>query len=285
MQDRITEAVVGILEPTLRRAEIDRARRRPPESMDAYDHYLRGLADQEVFDRDTIERGLRHSLKAAALDPGYGPALALAAQCHLIKWFQGWMEDEEAETAAGLDLVERALAADPLDPFILAVAGHCYAVFGGDLRKGITLLDEAIALNPNDAWAYLRSGIVRCFADDISIALVHLERAQRLCPRERKYTLLAGLSLAQQISGDVEAAYANALKSVQANAHYVPGWRSLASTAAQLGREAEAREAAAKLLEINPKFTIAAFAARFPFSRPERIAPALDGLRKAGLLE
>jgi adenylate cyclase len=161
LQDQITEAVAGNLEPTVTQAEINRVRRKPPGSLDAYDEYLRGLALGETGSRQSQRATLDHCLRAIALDANFAPAYGLAVYMYIARKVQGWTEDAAKETGEALDLVERGLRADRSDATLLAIAGHCFAYFAGDLAKGITYVDEALALNPNLAEAYNRSGILR----------------------------------------------------------------------------------------------------------------------------
>ena len=183
LQDGITEAVVGILEPTIQLAEIERARRKRPENLGAYEYYLRAQAVTNAFTRDAVEAMLHNCLQAITLDPTFAPAYALAARAYIQRHTQGWIVDEPKEYAEVLDLVERGLGADRLDPLMLGTAGHCFAWFAHDLAKGITYIDEALSVNPNHAHAYLQSGVVRTRAGHTEIAIRHLNHARRLSPR------------------------------------------------------------------------------------------------------
>jgi len=93
LQDQITGAVVGILEPTIREAEIERARRKRPENLHAYDHYLRGMARVNDFTREGAQAVLDHAAHVIALDPSFAPGHVLAVRAHLQRWSLGWVED------------------------------------------------------------------------------------------------------------------------------------------------------------------------------------------------
>jgi len=180
LQDQITEQVVGVLEPTIQKAEIERARRKHPEDMAAYDHFLKSAALTDGLTRESFQLMLDGCLRAIALDPSFAPAYALAARAYIQRLAQGWTMDAAKEAAEVIDLVERGLKADRLDPLMLATAGQCFAWFGHDLPKGISYLDEAIAINPNHAHILMQSGVVRTRAGEPQRAIDHLNRALRL---------------------------------------------------------------------------------------------------------
>ena len=284
LQDRITAAVVGILEPTIQLAEIERARRKRPENLGAYDYYLRALALTDVFTRDAVQAMRNNCLQAIALDPTLAPAYALAARTYIQTYTQGWTVDEPGERAEVLDLVERGLRADRLDPVMLGTAGHCFAWFAHDLAKGIAYIDEALSVNPNHAHAYMQSGVVRTRAGDTEVAIKHLNHARRLSPRDsRGYATFQALALAHQIGGNLEMAREWAHRAVQHNPNYLPGWTTLASSAASLGKDAEAKEAAKALLGLDPQFSISRLIRRYPVAMRDKFETYYEGLRRAGV--
>jgi TolB-like protein/class 3 adenylate cyclase len=286
LQDQITEAVVGVLEPAIQQAEIERTRRKRPENLNAYDHYLRSLALTNAFTREAAQGMLEGCLHAISLDASFAPAYALAARAYVQRLTQGWIVDEPKEYAEVIDLVERGLRADRLDPFMLGTAGQCFAWFERDLSKGIAYIDEAISINPNFAHGFMQSGLVRIRMGEARIAIDHLERARRLSPRDsRNYAIFQGLASAYHLDGNPESAYDWALRSVQHNSNYLPGWITLASSAAMTDREVEARMAAKHVLALEPAYTIQRGATRLPTSAPEKFAAIRQGLRLAGLPE
>lgn len=283
LQDRITEAVVGVLEPAIERAEMERMRRKRPTDLDAYDWFLRALANSAGFTRDSTAALLSNSLKAIELDPGFAPAYALAARSYVQRATQGWIsyDDKAAEV---LDLIERGLRADRQDAMMLGTAGHVIAGFTHDIGKAVAHIDEALAINPNYAHAYLQSGIVRARVGDTETAIEHLERARRLSPRDpRSCAIFKALAEAHHLASDTEAAYAWALRSVQHNANFGPGWSSLAAAASATGREEEAANAAERLLVLQPDFSVGWYSRRYPEGAQQSYRPIFDGLRRAGL--
>jgi TolB-like protein len=284
IQDRITEAVAGVMEPAIRQAEITRVRRKRPEHMGAYEHYLRSLALAETHTAEATETMLAGCRQAIALDPSFSPAYALAARSYIQRLIQGRMTDLSRERAEALDLVEGGLRADRFDQMVLATAGLCFAFFERDLAKGVAFLDEAVDANPNFAYGLSLSGLVRTRSGDTGTALAHLERALRLSPRDsRAYATFHALAFASFIHGDFAAALVWARRAVQQNANYNSSWLMLAASAAATGHDAEARAAAVRMLALTPGFSISVFATRFPIGAPEKFAPLFDALRRAGV--
>ena len=284
LQDQITEQVVGVLEPTIQKAEIERVRRKHPEDMAAYDYFLKSAALTDGLTRESFQLMLDGCLKAIALDPSLTPAYALAARAHIQRLVQGWTMDAAKEAAEVIDLVERGLRADRHDSLMLATAGQCFAWFGHDLPKGISYLDEAIAINPNHAHLLMQSGVVRTRAGEPQKAIDHLNRALRLSPRDsRSYAIFQGLSLAHLLVGSPASAYEWAQRAVQHNQSYQPGWYVVAASASALGRNVEARAAASRILAVEPSFSIGRLARRFPLGREANFAMFFGGLRAAGL--
>jgi tetratricopeptide (TPR) repeat protein len=286
LQDKIAEAVVGMLEPSIQQAELERIRRKPPDSLDAYEHYLRGLALTDMFTRQSVREMQDHCLRAVELDPGFAPSYALAARAYIQRWVQSWYDDLARDTAEVLDLVERGLRADRQDSLMLGTAGHCYAWFARDLDKGLALIDEAIALNPNQSMVFSISGTVRACADELPEAIEHLRRALRLSPRDsRIYATYASLSLCHLLSGNYDESLSWARRAVQRNPHYVSALRAVAAICGVRGPIGEAQGAVSRLLTISPDFTIARFARQYPWRRPDKVADMVEGLRRAGVPE
>jgi TolB-like protein len=286
LQDQIVEEIAGIMEPTLQRAEIERVRRKPPESLEAYDHYLRALSLTDVFTPTSVHAMHDHCSRAIALDPSFAPAYALAARVYIQRKIQGWGENDANESACALDLVERGLRADRFDPMMLATAGQSFAWFAHDLIKGISYIDEALAINPNPAHAFMQSGMLRARVGQTALAIEHLQRARRLSPRDsRNYAIFQAMALAYHLHGDVETALEWARRGAQHNANYLPAWREYAAAAGVLGRQIEAQAAAARVLAIDSKFSINRLKGRYPTVPSETYERYLQGLRLAGIPE
>jgi len=161
LQDQLTASVVGAITPQLERAEIERAKRKPTGSLDAYDYYLRGMANLHRGTREAIDEALPLFYRAIELDPDFASAYGMAAWCHLWRKVNGWMADPTREVAEGVRLGRRAVELGKDDAVALTRSGHALGHLAGDLDGGIALLDRALMLNPNLAAAWFLGGFLK----------------------------------------------------------------------------------------------------------------------------
>jgi TolB-like protein len=180
LQDQMAESVVGAIAPQLERAEIERAKRKPTESLDAYDYYLRGMAKVHSGTREAIEAALPLFYKATELDPEFASAYGMAAWCHFWRKVNGWMTDRPREIAEGIRLARLAVELGRDDAVALTRGGHALGHLAGDLDGGIALLDRAVLLNPNLASAWFLGGFLRALHGETDAAIEHLAHAVRL---------------------------------------------------------------------------------------------------------
>lgn len=197
LQDQITASVVGSIAPQLERAEIERAKLKPTESLDAYDFYLRGMANLHKGTRVAINEALPLFHKAIQLDPGYASAYGMVAWCHFWRKVNGWMSDSTLEIAVGARSARRAVELGKDDAVALARSGHALAHLVGDLDGGIELLDKAQVLNPNLAAAWFLGGFLRAWRGESESAIEYFAHAMRLSPLDPEmYRMQAGMALA-----------------------------------------------------------------------------------------
>jgi adenylate cyclase len=161
LQDRVTASVVGAIEPRLQRAEIERAGRKPTESLDAYDYFLRGMASFHLHNRDSLLEAVRLFARATELDPNYASPYGMASRSGALSKMYGWMVDPESETVDAIRLARRAVAVGKDDPTALWSGGLSLAYLAKDAEAGAAYIDRALALNPNLAAAWSASGYVR----------------------------------------------------------------------------------------------------------------------------
>src|SRR5262245_53851209 len=149
LQDQVTASVVGAIAPKLEQAETERAMRKPTESLDAYDCFLRAVAHSHLFTKDSMLEARRLFRRATDLDPNYAAAYGFWVQCVIACLTNGWSADPEREITECVSLARRAVALGMDDPVALACAGGGLGYLAGELENGITLIDRAILLNPN----------------------------------------------------------------------------------------------------------------------------------------
>jgi adenylate cyclase len=257
LQDRVAASVVGAIEPGLRRAEIERSKRKPTESLDAYDYLLRALPEWYSASREGYEAALRLARKAIELDARYAVAYGLTAQCYVWQRTLGWTGDLARDAAEGARLARAALEFGQDDPTALWMGAHALAFLVGDLDVAEAAMDRSLAMNGNSASAFCFSGWLRCYLCRPELALEHFDRARRLSPLDPlHYMVLNGEVLAYRLLGRYQEALDVGLRAVIANPRWSNTLKGLCAAYAQLGRIDEARAVAAQLLEVNPTFTV-----------------------------
>jgi adenylate cyclase len=266
LQDRITENVAGALQPSIRLAEIERSRRKRPQELGAYDYAMRAMQYAWLLEQDTATRALELLDKALQLDPDYPLALALSAWCRAQRSVYNWTDDPGAAKAEALKLADRAASQSTDDPLILAVLGtvHTFARNYGVAR---VMLERAVALDPNAAWALSRLGWLDVYADRPNEAKVHFEKALRLSPLDPiNFNNLVGLASARLVAGDDAAAADLMIRALQERPNAVWIHRNLALALYGAGRLDEAKVSLGTLLASHPGFTIRKFREAMVFS-------------------
>jgi adenylate cyclase len=280
LQDRITEQVAGALQPSIRLAEIERARRKRPQDLGAYDYTMRAMRHVWMLEKDEATKALELLEKALAIDPDYPLALAVTAWCWAQRSVYNWVNDIRTAKANALGHAERAASLSADDPLILAVLGavHTFARNHGTAR---ILLERAVALDPNGAWALSRLGWLEVYSDRPEMARTYFERALRLSPFDpMNFNNHVGLASAHQVAGEDSAAADLFLRALgeRPNACWIH--RNLAPALLAAGRVAEAEASRDALLAAYPDLTIARYMEALVFSPAvlERIAEQLRAL-------
>jgi adenylate cyclase len=283
LQDEVTVAVVSAIQPKLFQTEIALATRRRAENLTAYDFFLRAMQQYYLATREGLAEAIRLAHRALELEPRFGLVAALGGVCHMNNVLWGHAADPQFDRKEAIRLLHLALSVDDGDPDTLAMAALISAYMVGDCESEIEIADRAVALNPNSFNALHYRGWVYKIAGLPEEAIRSFERAVRMSPVDpRLHLLFAGMGLAFTELRRFDEAIVAGRKAQRQNPSYSASYRCLASAFAHLGRDAEAREAAARLLETDPTFTISALIARGGYSNAKLL---IEGLRKAGLPE
>jgi tetratricopeptide (TPR) repeat protein len=283
LQDRITEGVVGAVEPSVRQAEVERSRRKRPDSLGAYDLYLQALQHAWTFSSDATTRAIELLEQALTVDPTYAAAHGLAALCHHRRNRYGG--SDTADRAAGLRHARAVLAHGTDDSAALAQAAFVLAVLERDYDTALDAVREAMALTPNSAMVLMFSATVHAFAGQFDSAIEQGERSLRLSPFDPiRYQAYVAIAYAHFFSDRFEEAAKSAQRAVHCDAHFGPGFAALAASLACLGRTNEARSTVNQLLALSPSMRVSDYvgARRFAPENNEKFAAAL---LKAGLPE
>jgi len=288
LQDRVTERVVGAVAPTLELAEMDRVKRKPTDSIDAYDYFLRGLAIQYQFgNREANAEALRLLGRAIELDPDFGSAYALAAGCYAISKVNGWLANPAHEIAVAEKLARRAAELGKGDAVALSASGYVLAYVVRDLETGAAFIDRALALNPNRAMAWHHGGWTKTWLGEPDAAIERLAHGMRLSPLDPR---MPGMQTAMAhpyfFQGRYDEASSWAAMALQDAPDWQPALHINAASHALAGRSEAARKALARSRELNPALRVSNLRDVLgPYRRPEDIARYQEGLRKAGLPE
>jgi len=282
LQDRITEQVAGALQPSIRIAEIERSRRKRPQDLGAYDYAMRAMPHVWALEKEESTKALELLDRALAIDPEYPLALSLAGWCHAQRSVYNWADDISESQALARTLAERAAELSGDDPLILAVLGtvHTFVRNYGTAR---ILLERALALDPNAAWAWSRLGWVENYSDRPERALENFDRALRLSPLDpMNFNNYVGMASAHEVAQDYDKAAALYQRALEERPHAIWIYRNLASSLSGAGRMEEARQAYAELMRGYPGLTVSKFRQAMVFSAPT-LDRMVDNLRKLGL--
>ena len=282
LEDRITEQVAGALQPSIRIAEIERSRRKRPQDLGSYDFTMRAMPHVWALEKEESAKALELLEKALAIDPEYPLALSLAGWCHAQRSVYNWVDDIAGSQALARSLAERAAEMSGDDPVILAVLGavHTFVRNYGTAR---VLLDRAVTLDPNAAWAWSRLGWLENYADQPQKAIENFERAFRLSPIDpMNFNNYVGIGSAHEVAQEYDKAaafYRRALEE-RPNASWI--YRNLASVLSGAGRVDEAKQAFAVMMLTYPDLTVSKFKQAMVFS-PAALNRMAENLRKLGL--
>ena len=182
LQDRVAASVVGTIEPRLRLSEIERASRKPPESLNAYDLYLRALAQFHRYTDESFAETVSLLQQALAIDPSYSPAAALVGWCRVFQGVQGWGVLSDADISAAVHLARQALQAEHDDAETVVRAGFTLFYFAGETAMAKAALDRGLKLNPNLSAGWQATGMLHSLRNELELAIEASNRALRLSP-------------------------------------------------------------------------------------------------------
>jgi TolB-like protein/predicted TPR repeat methyltransferase len=286
LQDQVTSSVVNAIAPKLEQAEIERAKRKPTENLDAYDHFLRGLSVLNSWTRDSNYEATQSFGKAIELDPNFASAYGMAAWCYVWRKANGWMKDRQLETTEATRLAKKAVELGKDDAAALSRAGHVIAYVACDLDSAVPAIDRALLLNPNLAAAWNFAGWIKVLRGEPEAAIDHLARSMRLSPLDQLgYSAKGSTAHAHFFMGAYDDASAWADKAVQESPNYLIVNCIAAASHALAGHQEKAAQAVSRMLQIDPSLSTSKIKEVFPLRRSSDLAKYEEGLRKAGLPE
>ena len=282
LQDQVTSRVLGAIAPKLQQAEIERAQRKPPQSLDAWECFIRGLQLFSQHSDSSTREAIGILDRAIELDPGYARAHGLRAVCLAWRVFQGWENRDEA-FAAATDSVRRAFAGDSNEPW--AYIAQAFVSLGKrDDQAAVAALTEVVDVSPNFAFAHALLGAVHAFGGRPALAIECIERGQRLSPRDvfaEEYQLF--YSFAHFQAGRYAEAAAAAERAIQLRPDHPALYIMAAASYGQAGEIEKSKDILARLLKLVPAISAKAVGATFPYTRQEDRDRLVAGLRAGGL--
>jgi tetratricopeptide (TPR) repeat protein len=286
LQDRVTERIAVTVDMRLQSEQGLLAQRKPTDKLDAYDYVLRANAVWRHGDREANEEALRLAYKAIELDPRYGGAYARAALCINAKKPPRWMIDPRQETAEAIRLARLATTFGSDDAEALAAGALVLGYLAGELHAAASLVDQAVDVNPNSAFAWSVSGWLRHYLGSHELAIEHQNRALRLSPRDpSRRIMISMMGAANFCLGRFETAERIANEAAQLTNNHLATLRLLACSLAMQGKLDQAGSVAHRILSLDPTFRLSGVGDLRPFPRQEDLALFVEGLRRAGIPE
>ncbi len=282
LQDQITTGVIAAIEPSVRKAEIERAKRKRSDNLDAYDLYLRGLEQSYIFTPAARSAGLDLLDAAIALAPGYSEAHGVAAFCLQQRYLWGGRLPTDREAA--LRHAEAVVAAQTDDSNALALAALALSALDGRNDVALVMVGRALERNPSSAIAHTVSALICMILGQPDESAHHAECSLRLSPFDPlRHIPESALAVAKMAAGRNADALPHARRAVEANPGFTPGLTTLALCLMRLDRAEEAREAIRQVIEIAPDTRIANLQERYLFSNGLGFEHIVADLHAAGL--
>jgi TolB-like protein len=286
LQDRIASQVAGAINPSIRASEIERARRTPPENLQAYDLVLQALPHFWAHRREDNLKALALFDEALQRDPDYGVALAFKAWGHGQQTSYLWAETPAEERAKAIAAADQAALRVHDHATALAAIGAAYSLCTTDQAHASSFIERSLALDPNNAWGWMRAGWLRTLNGQVKEAIPCFERALALSPFDPfTFNIYFGMAASYAELGDYDKAVELAEKGLHSGPGVTWAYRMLAAYHAQAGHKEEAAAALAEFLRHNPGATMEKLRQGMPPSLPKNQPSYMEGLRKAGMPE
>ena len=286
LQDKIMEKVVGAIAPRVQLAEIERSRRKPVESLDAYDCFLRGIAGVNSFNRIATDDALKLFYRAIEIDPSFPAPYGLAARAYMHRKVQGWTDDADLEEAETRRLALRVAEIGQDDALSLSWAGFALAYVCREYEMGAAFTEQALSLNQNLAAVVVNRGNISSFIGEQEKAIEHFTHGLRLSPLDPEIFRVEGaLAIALLLLGRYQEAIDWNTSSLARQPNWTRSVRTSAAAHALAGNLDEARKAMGRLRELNPTLRVSRLPQMLPYQLPKDLGTWIQGLRLAGLPE
>jgi tetratricopeptide (TPR) repeat protein len=284
LQDRMAAEVASAIQPSIRRAEIERARKKRPETLAAYDMVMRALPHLWAHSPEDNAEAISMLERALTLDPDYGLAAGLAAWAHGQQVVYNWSTDFQDERRRAAKLIETAVRTVGDDPTALTALASALMMLGLDVPQASAFAQRALQLDPNHAWAWMRHGWGQIYLGTPDEALKSFERSIRLSPMDPfEFNIHVGIGLAHFAAGRPQEAVSWSRRALSERPGITWPYRDLAVYLADHGDLAGAKDALAQFTRRHPSASLASIGDGLRFMYPSLLARYLQGLKLAGL--
>jgi adenylate cyclase len=284
VQDRLSEMIVRQVAPYLHAAEMNRIRVKRPDSLEAYDLFLRAQENMHNSSRSVFEMSETLFDAAIAKDPHYAAALAWRAYWHVLRVGQGWSPDPAHDAAQADHFARAAIECNSMEPMALAVHGQVASYLYKDFDLAFRRFEAALRINANTAPAWMWSAAAHAWMGNGPRAIQEINKAMALSPYDPlMYAYNSYASIAYLVDVQYERAIECALRCLRENPTYTAAHRQLVIALVLTGRENEAQAAARRLLELEPGLTVTGFRRRYPGSASPHTDIFCDALARAGI--
>jgi TolB-like protein/DNA-binding SARP family transcriptional activator len=284
IQDRLSEMIVRKVAPYLHEAEMNRVRVKRPDSLEAYDLFLRAQENMHNSSRSVFETSEALFHAAIVKDPHYAAALAWRAYWHVLRVGQGWSPDPADDSRQADHFARAAIECNSTEPMAPAIHGHVASYLYKDFDLAFRCFETALSINVNAAPAWLWSSAAHAWMGNGPRAIEEINKAMALSPYDPlMYAYSAIAAIAYLADAQYERAIECALRSLRENRTYTAAYRLLVMALVLADREDEARASARRLLELEPGLTVAGFRRRYPGSASSHTDLLCDALARAGI--
>jgi adenylate cyclase len=285
LQDQVAANVAGAIDPSVTRAEIERAERKPTNSLDAYDRYLRGLAAHWQYTKDGVDQAIGLYEEVITLDPQFAPAHSALALALNLRRSSGWSTDPAAVASRAIACANTALRLGPHDPLVLAQSAGVLMSSGQEVELAAGLLEEAVRLDPNGMTGWMWAGIAKMYLGNYRTAIDHLERAIRLSPLDpRIFQAQNGLACCYFFLESYEEGLKYVADALRHHPSYLPALRVGMACNAMWGNIEAAQKLWGRVALLSPSDRVSETRKRFPW-RNQDVAKLEQAYRLAGMLE
>lgn len=286
LQESLAATLVAQIDPELLIQEAERSAAANHPDPTAHDYVLRAIPAIYRLELSGFEAAGLLLEAAVAAEPLNSVAHAWYAYWYLFLLGQGWATDPQQNAVRAVQLAERAVTLDPGDARALTLAGHVRGFVGRKPSEATVLHDRALTMNPNLALAWCFSGLSHAYLGNLDEAEHRMTRAMRLSPSDpHMFFFDSALTMPFLLRGDYAQAAAIGRRAIELNPGFSSTYKGQLAALGHLGNREEAREVKARLLAIEPRFTVNVAIQRSPFQRPADLEHYAQGLRLGGLPE